>query len=89
MNLFKKKSKKRDPIEVFYNIKEELPTELVEKLDWESAFWTPESIWLGLTDFVNKNIQLNSKDTSSVKIYALLCDQSEEEMKKIMERDGY
>lgn len=73
---------KRNPVEVCQQIEEALPEKLAEKLRWEVAFWAPEIYWHNLSVFVNENVKPDSTSEQSIKIYALLCDKTEEEMKQ-------
>lgn len=90
MNFIKKIfKKKRNPVLVTLQIEEELPEELAEQLRWKADFWAPEIFWSNLSAFINENVKPDSKNEQSVRIYALLCDKSEEEMRKEFIEQGY
>lgn len=64
------------------------PKELVTKLEDSSCFWAPEIVWYNLSKYVNKYVTPSSKDPQSIKVYSILCDCSESEMKARFEADN-
>ena len=64
------------------------PEILAYKLERDFGFWAPEIRWLRLSNYVNDYVIPSSKDPRSIKVYAILCDCSEEKMKETFERDG-
>lgn len=78
----------RDFMTVYNKIMEVAPENLAKKLESNSGFWAPEMAWYNLSQYVNKYVTPSSKDEQAIKVYAVLCDCSEEEMKKRFENDG-
>ena len=79
----------RDFFEVYENIKKAAGADFSVRLDNASGFWAPETLWFKLFQFVNKYMKKDSKDPTSIKVYAILCNTSEEEMKEKFEKDGF
>ena len=77
----------RDFGEVLDRITEVAP-ELKEDLEYRIGFWAPEILWYNLSVYINQHIQPVSTNAKSVKVYSILCDCTEEEMKKRMEENG-
>ena len=63
-------------------------TVLHDKLLSASPYWAPEILWHNLTRYVNTYMKPDSNDPVSVKVYAALCDLSEEEMQSRFKEDG-
>ena len=84
----KKNEKKRDITVVLKQLSDALPEELAQKLKFSSSFWAPELVWHNLSKFINHYVEPASNNEQSVKIYAILCDVSEEEMKQRMQDLG-
>ena len=78
----------RDFETVCKEIIEVAPEILAYKLERDSGFWAPEIRWIRLTNYVNDYVIPSSKDPRSIKVYAILCDCSEGEMKETFENDG-
>lgn len=78
----------RDFGTVYNQIMEVAPEQLATKLEQNSGFWAPEILWYNLSQYVNKYVEPSSKDPQSIKVYAILCDCSEAEMKARFEADG-
>ena len=78
----------RDVMTVYNKIMEVAPKELATKLERDSGFWAPEIVWYNLSMYVNKYVTPSSKDSQAVKVYAILCDCSEAEMKARFEADN-
>ena len=77
----------RDFGKVMYDIIEAAP-ELKEDLENRSEFWAPEILWYNLSAYVNEHITPDSSSSKAVKVYSILCDCSEEEMKRRFEEKG-
>ncbi|MFR2570759.1 MAG: hypothetical protein ACLS90_03525 [Clostridia bacterium] len=73
---------------VYNQIMEVAPEQLATKLERNSGFWAPEDLWYNLSEYVNQYVKPSSKDPQSIKIYAILCDCTETEMKSRFEADG-
>ena len=73
---------------VLEKIKSVAPQELVDALNRNVNFWAPEILWYNLSAYVNKYVEPSSKDETSIKVYAILCDCSEAEMKARFEADN-
>ena len=73
---------------VYKKIMEVVPEELATKMERDSVFWAPEIVWYELSRYVNKYVAPSSKDPKSVKVYAILCDCSEAEMKARFEENN-
>ena len=80
--------KERNFGDVYRKIVEIAPEELKEKLENRLCFAAPELVWSVLSRCVNNTIIPSSKDPLAIKIYAILCDCSDEEMKARFESDG-
>ncbi|MBR2753699.1 hypothetical protein IKD82_00815 [Candidatus Saccharibacteria bacterium] len=65
------------------------PEPLKDAIDSNISFWPPELLWYNLSKYVNKYVMKNSTDIKSVKIYAILCDCTVDEMLERFEKDGY
>ena len=78
----------RDFGTVYNRIMEVAPEQLATKLNKSAIFWSPECRWEDLTQYVNRYVQPSSKDPQSIKVYAILCDCSEAEMKARFEEYG-
>ena len=78
----------RDFGSVYRKIMEVAPEQLATNLEQNSGFWAPEICWSNLSQYVNKYLEPSSKDPQSIKVYAILCDCSEAEMKTRFEADG-
>ena len=78
----------RDFGTVYNQIMKVAPEQLATKLEQNSGFWAPEILWYKLSQYVNKYVEPSSKDPQSIKVYAILCDCSEAEMKARFEADG-
>lgn len=72
-------------VEMLYEF---LPETCAEKLKGEINYWAPEYLWECLASFINRNIKKDSSDFSSVRIYAILCDCTEEKIKRSFARNG-
>ena len=59
------------------------------KLEESVPYWAPEILWYNLTRYVNNYMTPNSKDDVAVKVYAILCDKTEEEMRADFVSKGY
>ena len=71
-------------------IKAIAPEELKNVLESSApSYWAPEIRWKKLAEYVNKYVFPNSQDTNSIKIFALLCNCSEEQMKERFKKDGF
>ena len=79
--------KMRDFGEVLDKVVEAAP-ELKEDLESRVEFWAPEILWYNLSVYINERIKPVSTDKKSIKVYAILCDCTEEEIKKRMEENG-
>lgn len=78
----------RDFMTVYKKILKVAPTTLAEKLERNFGFWAPEIAWYNLSRYVNKYVTPSSKDSQAIKVYAILCDCSEAEMKARFEADN-
>ena len=78
---------KRDFGKVLDDITEAVP-ELKEDLEYRAQFWAPEILWYNLSMYVNERITPDSSNPRAVKAYSILCDCSEEEMKKRFKENG-
>lgn len=78
----------RDFGTVYSEILKVAPERLATKLRQSSGFWAPEACWYNLSRYVNRYLEPSSKDPSAIKVYAILCDCSEAEMKSRFEADG-
>ena len=74
---------------IYDKIFEIAPEPLRDALEANIGFWAPEVMWYNLSVYVNKYVMPNSLDPGAIKVYAILCDCSEEEMKAKFEKDGY
>ncbi|MBR3134647.1 MAG: hypothetical protein IKG56_04210 [Clostridia bacterium] len=79
----------RDFYQIARKIAQCLPERLSKELRSKIMFWAPEIQWARLTYFVNDHIKPDSIDPVSVKIYALLCDKTEEDMKAEFIEKGF
>ena len=79
----------RNFTDVVAQIKKVGPKELVDALEQNVCFWAPEAVWEMLTVYVDKYVIPSSKDEKTIKIYAILCDCSETEMKARFEEAGF
>ena len=77
----------RDFGKVLNDIVEAAP-ELKEDLKYRYMFWAPEILWYNLSVYVNEHITPDSSNSKAVKVYSILCDCSEEEMKRRFEEKG-
>ncbi len=68
---------------VFSQIYNLLPDEKKNKLRVERNYWSPESLFSNLATFVNYNVIQDSANPKSVKIYSILCNKSEDEIKQM------
>ena len=75
--------------EVFGSILKIAPEPLKTKLTQNSAFWAPEVVWFNLSRYVNNYVPKDSKNPTSVAVYAILCDCSETEMVSRFTADGF
>ena len=73
--------------QVLHDIAEAAP-ELKEDLEGRANFWAPEILWYNLTVYVNKHVTPSSSSPTAIKVYSILCDCSEEEMKRRFEENG-
>lgn len=71
----------RNFMQVFEEIKNAAPKNLASALEDKVNFWAPEMCWEMLSEYVNRYLPASSKDATSIAVYALLCNCSEEEMK--------
>ena len=78
---------KRDFFKVLDNITEAVP-ELKEDLEYRVGFWAPEILWYNLSAYVNERVIPDSSNPKAIKVYSILCNCSEEEMKKRFEENG-
>jgi len=78
----------RDFDTVYNQIMEVAPEQLATKLAQNVWLWAPEILWYNLSVYVNKYVEPSSLDPQSIKVYAILCDCSEAEMKARFEADG-
>ncbi len=78
----------RDFGTVYNQIMKVAPEQLATKLEQNSRFWAPEILWYNLSEYVNKYVKPSSKNPQSIKVYAILCDCSEAEMKARFEANG-
>lgn len=53
------------------------------------SFWAPEICWTNLTNAVNRYLKPSSTDKTTVAIYAILCNCTEEEMIRQFKADGF
>lgn len=65
------------------------PEPLKSELMHRAPFWAPEVSWERLTYLVNKTIAPDSTSPVVVRVYALLCDCTEEEMLRRFKADGF
>ena len=65
------------------------PEPLERYLEERISLWAPEIAWANLTGAVNRFVKPSSADLTSVAIYALLCDCTEEEMVRRFRVDGF
>ena len=79
----------RDFYQIAGKIAQCLPETLSKDLRIKMMFWAPEIQWAKLTYFVNDHVKPDSIDPVSVKIYALLCDKTEEAMKAEFIEKGF
>ena len=78
----------RDFCEVVTRILEVAPEPLKSELRDSAPFWAPEIRWSRLTYLVNALLAHDSSSPSSVSVYAILCDCTEEEMIRRFEASG-
>ena len=62
---------------------------LKEDLEYRSEFWAPEILWYNLSVYVNEHITPDSSSSKAVKVYSILCDCSEEEMRNRFMANGH
>ena len=73
---------------VFSQICKLLPETLTLELQRKAVYWAPETCWMKLSTFINNNINPSASNELSVKVYALLCNKSEEEMRQLFLANG-
>lgn len=79
----------REFLDVYLQIVEIAPEDLKKRLDKKlSCLATPELVWDILSRCVHECVIPSSSNDLAIKIYAILCDCSEEEMKSRFESDG-
>ena len=59
-----------------------------EMLMQEINYWAPEHKWENLTNYINNNIPKRSYDPFSVRVYAILCNRSEDVIYRNFKRNG-
>ena len=59
------------------------------KIEVSMPYWVPEARWTQLDRCINRFMPKDSKDPTSVKIYAILCDCTEKQMRKRFKKEGY
>ena len=74
--------------QVLKKIYELLPEDLANKLNEKSKYWAPELCWNMLSQFLNDNITPSASDENSVRIYAVLCNMTEKEMREAFRVNG-
>ena len=80
----------RNFIDVYKKILAACPnTILAQKLESGSPFWAPEVTWFNLSRYVNNYMMPDSNNPVSVKVYAILCDLSEDDMIKKFKENGH
>ena len=91
-----KNTKKYSPISVprdfdfvFSNICFLLPKDKAQKLQRDVNYWSPELMWGKLAIFVNDNVTKDSRNLASVRIYAILCNKNESQIRKLFKESGY
>ena len=77
----------RNFVEVLNRITEVAPKQLVDALNKSAMYWAPEIAWDRLSNYVDRYVKRSSSDENAIAVYAILCDCSEEEMKKRFEQD--
>lgn len=55
---------------------------LNDHLNRSIGYWAPEICWYNLSDYVNRYVDKSSKDPKSLKIYSILCDIPEDEVRQ-------
>ena len=78
---------KRDFFKVLDSITEVVP-ELKEDLEYRVWFWAPEILWYNLSAYVNERVTPDSSNPKAIKVYSILCNCSEGEMKRRFEENG-
>ncbi len=68
---------------VFSQIYDLLSDENKTTLRQEVNFWSPESLFNNLSLFINRNVLKDSENPNSVKVYAILCNKSEDEIRQM------
>ena len=73
---------------VYNQILEVAPESLSSALKKSVGFWAPEIVWVNLTQFVHRYVEPSSSDDTSVAVYAILCDCTEDEMRTRFKNNG-
>lgn len=73
---------------VYNQILEVAPEALSSALEKSAGFWAPEVAWSNLSQFVNRYVEPCSSDDTSVAVYAILCDCTEDEMRTRFKNNG-
>ncbi len=72
----------RDFKYVYNKIQALLPKGLAFEMQQNAIYWEPSEKFFELSKFIQAKIKPNSKDDKTVRIYAILCDKSLDEMRK-------
>ena len=78
----------RDFATAYKKILKIAPKKLAKILKKDFDSWPPEMYWYNLSWYVNTYVKKSSKDPKSVKIYAILCDRSEKDIKAEFKSGG-
>ena len=73
---------------VYQQIMEVAPEDLSSALERSVGFWAPEIVWVNLTQFVHRYVEPSSSDDTSVAVYAILYDCTEDEIRNRFKADG-
>ena len=66
----------------------ELPSELADNLLTNLLFWKEEVKWIQLSRWIHSNVNPNSSDEMSVKIYSIVTDRTNEETRALFQNNG-
>ena len=73
---------------VYHQILEVAPEDLSTALKKSVGFWAPEVAWVNLTQYIHRYVEPCSSDDTSVAVYAILCDCTEDEIRTKFKADG-
>ena len=66
----------------------ELPEEQADNLLTNLLFWKEEVKWIQLSRWIHSNVNPNSSDEMSVKIYSIVTDRTNEETRALFQNNG-